>query len=63
MSSDMTFSFDEMISHVSRYFELLPGDLIWSGTMGTTTTALPGDEYEIELVGITILRNSVVQGH
>jgi 2-keto-4-pentenoate hydratase/2-oxohepta-3-ene-1,7-dioic acid hydratase in catechol pathway len=61
-SSDMLFSVDHMVSYISRYFVLEPGDLIWSGTMGTTRQMVPGDVYEVEVQGVGVLRNRVVQG-
>jgi 2-keto-4-pentenoate hydratase/2-oxohepta-3-ene-1,7-dioic acid hydratase in catechol pathway len=61
-SSDLVFGMEEMVSYISRYFTLEPGDMIWSGTMGSTRAMEPGDVYEVELSGIGILRNEVVQG-
>ena len=61
-SADMVFDVDYMVSYVSRYFVLEPGDLIWSGTMGSTQAMEPGDVYEVEIEGVGILRNRVVQG-
>ena len=61
-SSDLIFSMEEMLSYISRYFTLEPGDMIWSGTMGSTRAMEPGDVYEVELSGIGILRNEVQQG-
>ena len=40
----------------------MPGDLIWSGTMGTTQAMNAGDTYEVEVVGVGVLSNEVVQG-
>ncbi len=54
---------NHMVSYVSKYFTLEPGDLIWSGTMGSTRAMEPGDVYEVEIEGVGILRNQVVQGH
>jgi len=53
---------EEMLSYISTYFTLEAGDMIWSGTMGSTRAMEPGDVYEVELSGIGILRNTVVQG-
>jgi 2-keto-4-pentenoate hydratase/2-oxohepta-3-ene-1,7-dioic acid hydratase in catechol pathway len=53
---------EEMLSYISRYFTLEPGDMIWSGTMGNTRAMEPGDVYEVELSGIGTLSNEVVQG-
>ena len=44
------------------YFVLEPGDLICSGTMGSTQAMEPGDVYEVEISGVGTLRNEVVQG-
>ena len=51
-----------MLHYISQYFTLYPGDLIWTGTMGRTRRMEPGDTYEVEIEGIGILRNRVVQG-
>lgn len=61
-TSDMLFNFDYMVSYISRYFVLEPGDVVWSGTMGTTRRMVPGDVYEVEVEGVGILRNPAVQG-
>lgn len=61
-SSDLIFGMEEMLSYISRYFTLEPGDMIWSGTMGNTRAMEPGDVYEVELSGIGTLSNEVVQG-
>jgi 2-keto-4-pentenoate hydratase/2-oxohepta-3-ene-1,7-dioic acid hydratase in catechol pathway len=60
-SSDMFFDIDQMVSYSSRYFTLYPRDLIWSGTMGTTRRMEPGDVQEVEVEGVGVLRNPVVQ--
>ena len=62
-SADLIFNMNHMVSYISKYFTLEPGDLIWSGTMGSTRAMQPGDVYEVEIEGIGILRNEVVQGH
>ena len=62
-SSDLIFNMHHMVSYISQYFTLEPGDLIWSGTMGSTRAMEPGDVYEVEIEGVGILRNQVVQGH
>ncbi len=61
-SSDLIFGMEEMLSYISKYFTLEPGDMIWSGTMGSTRAMEPGDVYEVELSGIGVLSNVVVQG-
>ena len=61
-SSDMIFGMEEMVSYISQYFVLEPGDMIWSGTMGSTRAMVPGDTYEVEIENVGVLRNEVVQG-
>lgn len=61
-SSDMVFGVNYMLHYISQYFTLYPGDLIWSGTMGTTQAMEPGDVYEVEVEGVGVLRNEMVQG-
>jgi 2-keto-4-pentenoate hydratase/2-oxohepta-3-ene-1,7-dioic acid hydratase in catechol pathway len=38
---------------------LVPGDLIYTGTPGSTRAMKPGDVVEIEIEGIGVLRNKV----
>jgi len=59
-TSDLIFDVSTIISYVSRYVTLYPGDLIFTGTPGTTTAMLPGDVVEVELEGVGVLRNTVV---
>jgi 2-keto-4-pentenoate hydratase/2-oxohepta-3-ene-1,7-dioic acid hydratase in catechol pathway len=48
-----------MVSFISRYVTLEPGDLIYTGTSGTTSALKPGDVVEVEIEGIGTLRNPV----
>ena len=34
--------------------------MIFTGTPGTTQAMKPGDTFEVEMVGVTMLRNKVV---
>ncbi len=61
-TSDLIFSLAYMLHYISQHFTLYPGDLIWTGTMGTTRAMNPGDVYEVEIRGVGVLRNTVVQG-
>lgn len=61
-TSDMIFGVNYMVHYISQFFTLYPGDLVWSGTMGTTEAMEPGDVYEVEVEGVGVLRNEVVQG-
>lgn len=48
-----------MVSFLSRYVTLHPGDLIFTGTPGQTASLKPGDVVEVELSGVGVLRNKV----
>ncbi len=48
------------MSYVSRYFTLMPGDLIFTGTPGSTSAMKAGDVVEIEVQGVGVLRNTLV---
>ena len=56
---DLIFDIDEIVSYVSRYVTLMPGDIIFTGTPGSTQAMEPGDVVEIEVEGVGILRNTV----
>lgn len=60
-STDMLiFPIDTIVSYVSRYVTLEPGDVIFTGTPGATQAMKPGDTFEVEIKGIGVLRNTVV---
>ena len=60
-TKDLIFSVAEQVSYISRYVTLEPGDVIYSGTPGTTRQIKPGDVVEVELEGVGVLRNKVTQ--
>ncbi len=57
--SDLLFNPLTIISYISRYITLLPGDVIYTGTPGSTSALKPGDLVEVDIEGIGILRNRV----
>ena len=56
---DMVFPVLELISFISRVMTLLPGDLISTGTPEGVGPLLSGDQVEIEIGGLGVLRNVV----
>lgn len=58
----MIFSIDELISYISHHFPLEPGDLLWSGTMGSTRRWNVGQVFESEVEGVGVLRTTLVEG-
>ena len=59
-TSDLLFDVPAIIEWVSRAVTLEPGDVILTGTPGTTATLSHGDSVEVELEGIGVLRSPVV---
>ncbi len=58
-TKDLVFDVAAIVSYVSRYVTLEPGDLIYTGTPGTTRAMKPGDVVEVEIEGVGVLRNRV----
>jgi 2-keto-4-pentenoate hydratase/2-oxohepta-3-ene-1,7-dioic acid hydratase in catechol pathway len=58
-TTDLIFNTSEIVSYVSRYVTLRPGDLIFTGTPGSTRAMANGDVVEIEVEGVGTLRNTV----
>jgi len=57
--SDLLFDPATIVSHASQHVTLLPGDVIYTGTPGSTSALKPGDIVEVEIDGIGILKNMV----
>jgi 2-keto-4-pentenoate hydratase/2-oxohepta-3-ene-1,7-dioic acid hydratase in catechol pathway len=58
-TSDLIYNAVAIIEWISRYVTIEPGDLIFTGTPGTTAAMKPGDIVEVEIEGIGVLRNPV----
>jgi 2-keto-4-pentenoate hydratase/2-oxohepta-3-ene-1,7-dioic acid hydratase in catechol pathway len=58
-TADLTFDCPAIVSWVSRWVTLLPGDVIYTGTPGSTLAMRPGDVVEVEIERIGVLRNPV----
>lgn len=61
-TGDLLFDCPTMVSYISRYVTLMPGDLIFTGTPQTTKPVKAGDVLEVDIEGIGVLRNKVVTG-
>lgn len=59
-TANMLFNPGEVVSSVSRYNTLSPGDVVWLGTDEVPEQVKPGDLIEIEITGIGVLTNRVV---
>ena len=60
--TEMMFSVDVIISYVSAFMTLEPGDLIATGTPPGVGPLLPGSHVRIEIEGIGVLENTVIRG-
>ena len=58
-TSDLLFDCPSIISWISQAVTLEPGDVVYTGTPGTTTKLSPGDVVEVEIESIGVLRNQV----
>jgi 2-keto-4-pentenoate hydratase/2-oxohepta-3-ene-1,7-dioic acid hydratase in catechol pathway len=59
-TSDLIFDVPTLIEFISAHMTLEPGDLISTGTPAGVGNMNVGDEIEIEIEGIGVLRNRVV---
>lgn len=60
-TKDLIFNVAAQVSYISQYVTLMPGDVIYTGTPGTTKRIVAGDVVEVELEGVGILRNRITQ--
>jgi 2-keto-4-pentenoate hydratase/2-oxohepta-3-ene-1,7-dioic acid hydratase in catechol pathway len=58
---DMIFSPAYLISYISKIMTLMPGDVIMTGTPAGVGRLTAGDQVEVEIAGIGVLRNPVVE--
>jgi 2-keto-4-pentenoate hydratase/2-oxohepta-3-ene-1,7-dioic acid hydratase in catechol pathway len=58
----LTFGIAQLVEFISGYVVLYPGDIITTGCPKAAGGISPGDELELEIEKIGILRNPVVQG-
>jgi 2-keto-4-pentenoate hydratase/2-oxohepta-3-ene-1,7-dioic acid hydratase in catechol pathway len=62
-TADQIFNTAKVISHISQFTPLLPGDVVYTGTPeGGHCPVKVGDVIEIEIDGIGILKNKVAMG-
>ncbi len=58
-TADLLFGVPEVLEYITRHVTLEPGDLVFTGTPGTTRGMHPGDVVEVEIEGVGVLRNTV----
>jgi 2-keto-4-pentenoate hydratase/2-oxohepta-3-ene-1,7-dioic acid hydratase in catechol pathway len=57
--SDMVFSIPDLLAYVSNIMTLEPGDVVLTGTPAGVGKLSPGDEVEVEVLGVSKVRNPV----
>ncbi len=58
-TSDLIFDCPTIVSWISGWVTLLPGDIIYTGTPGSTRKMSAGDTVEVEIESIGVLSNPV----
>jgi 2-keto-4-pentenoate hydratase/2-oxohepta-3-ene-1,7-dioic acid hydratase in catechol pathway len=61
-TSEMAFPVDLLIRYISRVMTLYPGDVIATGTPAGVSQLRHGDTVEVEIEGIGVLSNPIVDG-
>jgi 2-keto-4-pentenoate hydratase/2-oxohepta-3-ene-1,7-dioic acid hydratase in catechol pathway len=58
-TSDLIFDGAAIVSWISQFVTLTPGDVIYTGTPGHTSPMHEGDVVEVDIEGIGVLRNRI----
>ena len=58
---DFIYSVPELIEYITEFMTLEPGDMIWTGTPKGISHVHPGDVMRLEIEGIGVLENEVVE--
>ena len=58
-TTELIFPIAAVVSYISQFVTLFPGDVIYTGTPGTTKPMQAEDIVEVEVEGVGVLRNRV----
>jgi 5-oxopent-3-ene-1,2,5-tricarboxylate decarboxylase/2-hydroxyhepta-2,4-diene-1,7-dioate isomerase len=61
-TDEMVWDMHYLVADIARTITLVPGDVILSGTPANSRPVEPGDVVEVEVEGLGVLRNTVVEG-
>jgi 5-oxopent-3-ene-1,2,5-tricarboxylate decarboxylase/2-hydroxyhepta-2,4-diene-1,7-dioate isomerase len=61
-TDEMIWDMHYLVADIARTITLEPGDVILSGTPANSRPVQPGDVVEVEVEGLGVLRNTVVEG-
>jgi 2-keto-4-pentenoate hydratase/2-oxohepta-3-ene-1,7-dioic acid hydratase in catechol pathway len=59
LASDMVFSIPDVLAYISNVMTLEPGDLVLTGSPAGVGKLSAGDEVEVEVLGVSRVRNPV----
>ena len=62
-AGDMVFDIPTLLSYISGVMTLEPGDLVLTGTPAGVGTLAAGDVVEVEIAGVSRVRNPVTSDH
>jgi len=60
-TADLIFPVAHLVWFISRVMRLLPGDIISTGTPAGVGPIVPGDRVEVEVEGVGVLQNPVIE--
>ncbi|MGE5227886.1 MAG: fumarylacetoacetate hydrolase family protein [Planctomycetaceae bacterium] len=61
-TDEMRWDMHYLVADVARTITLEPGDVLLSGTPANSRPVEPGDVVEVEVEGLGVLRNTIVEG-
>ena len=61
-TDEMRWDMHYLVADIARTITLVPGDVILSGTPANSRPVEPGDVVEVEVEGLGVLRNTIVEG-
>ena len=61
-TDEMVWDMNYLVADIARTITLMPGDVILSGTPANSRPVEPGDVVEVEVEGLGVLRNTIVEG-
>jgi 5-oxopent-3-ene-1,2,5-tricarboxylate decarboxylase/2-hydroxyhepta-2,4-diene-1,7-dioate isomerase len=61
-TSEMNWDMHYLVADIARTITLQPGDVLLSGTPAISRPVYPGDVVEVEVEGLGVLRNHIVEG-
>jgi 2-keto-4-pentenoate hydratase/2-oxohepta-3-ene-1,7-dioic acid hydratase in catechol pathway len=61
-TDEMLWDMHYLVADIARTITLEPGDVLLSGTPANSRPVVPGDVVEVEVEGLGVLRNTIVEG-